>query len=175
MGRAMLLASEMPFRAVRGVELNRTLVRIARRNLAVWRKAGRAHAPVRLTCGDAAEFAFPEGPSVAFLFNPFGAAVMRRLLRSMAEKFVGRPGELDIVYVNNEQEGVLEGAPGFVRLFHGRVKRSRADAVADHRILANQPEAEYATDDYEDCSIWRWKGRDYGTNNRASLTKLPRR
>ena len=40
MGRAMLLAAELPFRAVIGVELNPALVRIARRNLAVWRKAG---------------------------------------------------------------------------------------------------------------------------------------
>ena len=61
MGRAMLLAAEMPFRAVIGVELNPTLVRIARRNLALWRKAGRARAPMRLVCGDAAEFAFPDG------------------------------------------------------------------------------------------------------------------
>lgn len=160
MGRAMLLAAEMPFRAVAGIELNPTLVRIARRNLAVWRKAGRGRAPMRLACGDAAELPFADRPCVAFLFNPFGAAVMRRFLKAVATKFRSRPGELDILYVNNEQEGVLETAPGFLRLFHGRVKRSRADAVADLRILANQPEGEYASDDYEDCSIWRWAGRD---------------
>ena len=126
MGRAMLLASEMPFRRVLGVELHPTLVRIARRNLAGWRKSGRAVAPMRLTCGDAAEFAFPPGRCLAFLFNPFGAAVMRRVLKAMAAQFAARrPGELDILYVNNEQEGVLESAPGFVRLFYGRVKRSR--------------------------------------------------
>src|SRR5580692_3477265 len=42
MGRAMLLAAEHPFHAVIGVELYPALVRIARRNLTVWRKAGRA-------------------------------------------------------------------------------------------------------------------------------------
>jgi len=160
MGRAMLLAAEMPFGAVIGVELNPTLVRIARRNLALWRKAGRARAPMRLVCGDAAEFGFADGPCVGFLFNPFGAAVMRRVLKSMAVQVGSRPGQLDILYVNNEQEGVLEAMAGFVRLFHGRIRRSRADAVADRRILANQPEGEYASDDYEDCSIWRWMGRD---------------
>ncbi len=159
MGRAMLLAAEMPFGSVIGVELNPTLVRIARRNLAMWRKAGRASAPMRLVCGDAAEFRFPHSACVAFLFNPFGAAVMRRFLGAAGKAFAGRPGELDILYVNNEQEGVLEATAGFVRLFHGRIRRSRADAVADRRILANQPEGEYASDDYEDCSIWRWMGR----------------
>ena len=168
MGRAMLLAAEMPFRAVIGVELNQTLVRIARRNLTTWRKAGRAVAPMRLVCGDAAEFAFPPGPCVAFLFNPFGAAVMRRLLANLANRFENRPGELDILYVNNEQEAVLEAARGrgFVRLFVGEVRRSRADAIADYRILANQPEGEYASGNYEDCSIWRWRGRDQGLGTR---------
>jgi predicted RNA methylase len=158
MGRAMLLAAEMPFRTVLGVELNPTLARIARRNLALWRKSGRAQAPIRLVSGDAAEFLFPSGPCLAFLFNPFGAAVMRRLLRAVSAAFAPRPGELDLLYVNNEQDGVLESVPGFVRLYHGQVPRSQADAIADHRILANQPEGEYASSNYEDCSIWRWKG-----------------
>jgi hypothetical protein len=38
------------------------------------------------------------------------------------------------------------------------VRRSRADAIADHKILANQPEGEYAVTNWEDCSIWRWGG-----------------
>ena len=156
----MLLAAEMPFRAVIGVEMNPTLVRIARQNLALWRKAGRARAPMRLVQGDATEFVFPPGPCVAFLFNPFGAVVMRRLLKTMARCFGDRPCALDILYVNNEQEGVLEASQGFVRLFHGQVRRSRGDAIADHRILANQPEGEYASANYEDCSMWRRRGRD---------------
>lgn len=158
MGRAVLLASQLPFRRVVGVELNPTLARIARKNLALWRAAGRAVAPTRMVCGDAAEFRFPPGPCVAFLFNPFGAAVMRRLLGAMAAQFAGRAGELDMVYVNNEQEGVLRRQPGLARLFAGQVKRSRADAIADHRILANQPDGEYASANYEDCSLYRWIG-----------------
>ena len=158
MGRAMLLASELPFRAVVGVELNPTLVRVARRNLTAWRKAGRARAPLRLVCRDATEFAFPAGPCLAFMFNPFGGTVMRRLLKRMARDFARRRGPLDILYVNNEQESVLETQQGFVRLFVGQVKRSRAEAVEDRRILANQPDGEYASGDYEDCSIWRWMG-----------------
>jgi SAM-dependent methyltransferase len=158
MGRAVLLASELPFKAVVGVELHPQLDRIARRNLAVWRKAGRARAPMKMVCGDAVEFEWPPGPCLAFLFNPFGAVVMRRLLKQMRTSFKGRAGELDILYVNNEQERVLEHQAGFQRLFLGEVRRSRADAIADHRILANQPEGEYASSNSEDCSIWRWVG-----------------
>jgi SAM-dependent methyltransferase len=162
MGRGMLLASEMNFLAVIGVELNPVLVRIARRNLAQWRKTGRAQSRMRLVCEDAAEFVFPQGPCVAFLFNPFSGAVMRRFLRHAARSFADRPRIFDLVYVNNEQEGILESSRGFVRVFLGQVPRSREDAIADHRILANQPDGEYASANYEDCSIWRWVGRSVG-------------
>ena len=158
MGRAMLLTAELPFRQVVGVELNPTLGRIGRKNLAVWRASGRARTPMKLVCGDAVEFPLPEGPCLAFLFNPFGAPVMRRLLAAWRKVLIGRAGELDLIYVNNEQECVLEQQSGFARLFLGQVRRSRADAIADHRILANQRDGEYASTNYEDCSIWRWAG-----------------
>jgi SAM-dependent methyltransferase len=158
MGRAMLLTAELPFRQVVGVELNPTLGRIGRKNLAVWRASGRARTPMKLVCGDAVEFPLPEGPCLAFLLNPFGAPVMRRLLAAWRKVLIGRAGELDLIYVNNEQECVLEQQSGFARLFLGQVRRSRADAIADHRILANQPDGEYASTNYEDCSIWRWAG-----------------
>jgi SAM-dependent methyltransferase len=158
MGRAVLLAAQLPFRRVVGVELNPTLARIARKNLAVIRASGRALAPMKIVCGDAVEFRLPAGPCVAFLFNPFGAPVMRRLLASWRKSLAGRPRGLDLLYVNNEQECVLERQAGFARLFSGQVRRSRADAIADHKILANQPDGEYASATYEDCSMWRWVG-----------------
>lgn len=159
MGRALLLAAEFPFRAVLGVELNPTLARIGRRNFALWRTAGRARSPMRMICRDAAEFELPPGPCVVFLFNPFGAPVLRRVLTAWKRSFAAREGQLDILYVNNEQNRILEQQSGIVRLFAGEVRRSRADAIADHRILANQPDGEYAVTNWEDCSIHRWVGK----------------
>lgn len=113
---------------------------------------------VLITCGDAIEYRFPNSPCLVFLFNPFGAPVMRKLLVRLADVFRASPGQLDVLYVNNEQEHVFEGHRGFIRLFLGRVPRSRADAIADYRIMANQPDGEYEASNYEDCSIWRWEG-----------------
>jgi len=84
--------------------------------------------------------------------------VLRGLLKRLTAVFSDRPGQLDLLYVNHEQDHVFEGQRGFVRLFLGQVKRSRVDAIADHRIMANQPDGEYAASNYEDCSIWRWEG-----------------
>jgi SAM-dependent methyltransferase len=158
LGRAVLLASEFPFRSVLGVELNPTLARIGSRNLALWRAAGRARAPMRIVNADAAEIDLPPGPCVAFLFNPFGAPVLRRMLRNWSCAFSGRSVKLDILYVNNEQENLLRRQENLTRLFHGQIRRSHADTVAERKILLSQPDAEYAAMAWEDCSIYRWTG-----------------
>lgn len=158
MGRALLLASTLPFHAVRGVELHPALVRIARCNLTAWRRSGRAVAPVSISCADATSLRFPSGPCVCFLFNPFGAPILRRFLKHAVQSFAAHPGQLDILYINNEQEHVLERARGFQRQFSGRIRRSRADYRAERAILLHQPDGEYAAHPHEDCSIWRFVG-----------------
>ena len=159
MGRALLLASTLDFKAAVGVELHPRLVSIARRNARLWRQAGLARSPLRIAEADAVEFPLPRGPVVAFLFNPFGAPVLRRLLRSWKSTARQGPGEIDLLYVNYEQEAVLQADPDWRRLYAGKVRRSVADAIADHKIMANQPEGEYASSNWEDCSIWRFTGR----------------
>lgn len=158
MGRAVLLASELGFKAVVGVELHPALAAMARKNMSLWRAAGRERGPMRIVKGDAVEFPLPEGPVLVFLFNPFGAAVLQKLLKGWRKVLAGRAGGVDLLYVNNEQEGVLESEQGWRRLYSGKVRRSKADAIADHRIMANQPEAEYASSNWEDCSMWRYGG-----------------
>jgi predicted RNA methylase len=158
MGRAMLLAAQHPFASVVGVELHPTLTRIARRNLAIWRTQERALTGMRVFCRDAAAFKLPPGPCVAFLFNPFGGPVMRAVLRAWSSQLEKQPRQFDLLYVNNEQEAVIERQAGFKRLFSGQVRRSHADSVADRKILTSQPGGEYAALDWEDCSIYRWVG-----------------
>ena len=158
MGRAMLVASCFRFRAVVGVELHPTLARIGRRNIALWRAAGLEQAPMKMHCRDAVEFALPEGPCVVFLFNPFAATVMKRLLERWGNTLKGREGQIDLLYVNHEQVLTIRCQPGWTRLWTGEVHRSRADMAADLEILNAQPDGEYAAVPWEDCSIFRWTG-----------------
>ena len=158
MGRAMLLASQMPFSRVLGVEFHPTLAQIGRRNMALWRAADRAVAPMRMHCCDAVEFPLPQGPCLVFLFNPFGETVMRRLLERWRAALKGRERQLDLLYVNNEHDRILRITPGWHRLFYGPIRRSKPDLAADRNILHNQPGAEYAATTFEDCAIYRWMG-----------------
>lgn len=158
MGRAMLIASEYHFRAVEGVEFHPTLARIARRNLTIWRKSDRAKAPLRLHLQDALAYQLPAGPCAVFLFNPFAAPVLKRLLKAWSVSLQGRENQVDLLYVNHEQELLFRSQPGWTRLWTGQVRRWRVDAVADRTILNAQPDGEYAALAWEDCSIFRWTG-----------------
>ncbi|HEY4439189.1 MAG TPA: class I SAM-dependent methyltransferase [Candidatus Elarobacter sp.] len=83
MGRVVLLAAKRPFRQVVGIDVSPALVEIARENLAAVHGLARACVDVRLTAADAASYAFPPGDLVVYLYNPFGAPVMERMLENL--------------------------------------------------------------------------------------------
>jgi SAM-dependent methyltransferase len=101
-GRALLLASELPFRQVVGVELNPPLAATAQANVGLWTAANHARSPIRVERGDATEMAWPEGPCVVFLFNPFGVALMQTLAHRLAAEFRTRPTDLEVLYYKPE-------------------------------------------------------------------------
>jgi SAM-dependent methyltransferase len=129
-GRAMMLASELPFREVVGVELSANLHEVAERNLELWRRSGRGLSPMRLVQGDALSLYLPEGRLLIFMYNPFVAPMMRRLLEQV-EAVAGGRGEIDLLYVVPQQEAVFAEFPGFELLWSERIGMSEVDAAAD--------------------------------------------
>lgn len=162
-GRAMLVASQLGFRAVVGIELNPTLATVARRNVDAWLDAHRADAtapaisPITLLEQDALATDLPVVPTVLFLFHPFEAPVLKRLLRRIESRFARRPRELDVLYVNSECRELLDEHPAFERLFLGKVAMSPEDHAADLAAIAQQKE--YGSTGDEECAIYRYIGR----------------
>ncbi len=166
-GRALLVASELPFHEVIGVELNPSLADIAQQNIDRW-LAGHAADPtasrltaIRLHEQDALTFEIPRSPTLAFLFHPFEAPVLKLLLRRIEARFAKIPGSrtppFDLLYVNSECRDVLDRHPAFTRLFLGPVAMSPEDHVADLAAIAQQKE--YGSTGDEECAIYRLTGR----------------
>jgi hypothetical protein len=162
MGRGLLIASRMPFREVIGVELHPELAAIAQKNIRTWELAGRARCPLRIVQQDVTEFQFPVNPCVAYLFNPFREPVLRALLKHIEEQFAGRPGQVDLLYANDEFDEILAKRPGWTQLWRGLIPLSKEDEAADRNILNNQPDGEYAWSTDEPCAIYRWMGARAG-------------
>ena len=162
-GRAILVASELPFKQVIGVELNPAMADIAQQNVDHWTESSKGdptavrHAPVRLVEQDALEFEFPKTPCVAFMFHPFEAPLMKKLLTRMEKQFAKRAGELDLLYVNAECAAVFDANPAFRRMWFGTVKMSPEDHAADKEAIAQQ--VAYGSTGDEECGIYRFVGR----------------
>ncbi len=156
-GRAMLIASQAPFREVLGVELNPALAVLAQKNIDHWTRHEPHLSSIRLLQEDATAFTFPPGACLIFMFHPFEAPVLRRFLRSIETQFARRPNKLDILYVNAECAATFDRHPAFTRLWEGPVPMSAADHVADLEAIAQQKE--YGSTGDEQCAIYRYTGR----------------
>jgi SAM-dependent methyltransferase len=178
-GRGLLVASEYHFRKVIGIELNPALAGVARANVAHWTAARAADstagplAPIEVLELDALDYIFPATPTLLFLFHPFEAPVLRKLLRNIetqlgassvaASSSRGRskvPPALDLIYVNAECANVLDRNPAFEQLFLDDVKMTPEDHAADLEAIARQ--REYGSTGDEECAIYRYTGRAKG-------------
>jgi hypothetical protein len=166
-GRAMLVASEFPFHQVIGIELNPALADTAQLNLDHWLATHAADttasplAPIRLFEQDALTFDLPRTPTLAFLFHPFEAPILKLLLRRIEARSAKRPGSppsaFDLLYVNAECRTILDRHPAFTRLFLGPVAMSPEDHTADLAAIAQQKD--YSSTGDEECAIYRYTGR----------------
>ena len=86
MGRAVMIASEYPFKQVVGIELSPALFEIARENLARAHDLSTRCRDVRLVRGDARRRRFPGGTLAVFLFNPFDGDALRETIERIRRR-----------------------------------------------------------------------------------------
>jgi hypothetical protein len=78
-GRVLFTAAEFPFRNIVGVEISQALHRSAERNLMSY-VGEPLKSDIELWCGDAREYALPEGNLVLFMYHPFGPDILKVML-----------------------------------------------------------------------------------------------
>lgn len=124
-GRALLIATEFDFPRILGVELSPDLCRIAKSNC-------QRHPQIEIRHQDAATLTFPATPLVVFLYHPFLAPVLRRVLKNL-ERATSHPTYL--LYANNTYPKVLARFPFLQEVWDYNIALSPEDAAADrHRI-----------------------------------------
>ncbi len=128
-GRALLLASELPFPKVIGVELSGELSRIAQRNIARWSRIAKPHGRIRILQQDVTDFRWPRTPLLVYLYNPFACALVTQMAETLAA--ASRPGLVDLLYVNPTCADALAAQGLFARLWTARIAMDEADRMAD--------------------------------------------
>ena len=111
-GRTLFVAAEWPFREVIGVEFSRVLHERACANVRSYHSRLRRCGAIRPVHADATDFAFPAGPLVLYLFNPFGAETMRRVFDRLAESLQRDPRHTLVVLLWPKHGDAVARVPG---------------------------------------------------------------
>jgi hypothetical protein len=106
-GRTLLMASDYPFRRIVGVELLPGLHQAAQENLSKYRSESQKCFALESVCADGTEFAFPDEPTVLYLFNPFPEAGLRRMIAHLERSLREHPRAVYVLYHNPLLEHLL--------------------------------------------------------------------
>ncbi len=137
-GRALLMATRYPFNMIVGVEFAKDLHEVAVRNVATYRHRTGLGANIRCVWGDALDWPLPNEPLVLYMYNPFGEAVMKRVLENVVRSWKFRPRSIFILYRTPACGDLFEHHPLFKRTWatkHFSVYQTPADAAGLPRAI----------------------------------------
>lgn len=117
LGRVLLLASEYPFRAIRGVEFSPDLHAIATENIRRYRSDTQKCTDIASICQDATQFEIPEQQAFLYFYNPFEEPVMRQVVANIEQSLRKHPRDVYLLYYNPKSRQIIDWSPMF-RLIH---------------------------------------------------------
>lgn len=106
-GRALLMASNHPFRRIVGIELLKELNDVALVNIGRYSNPLQKCFNIESILADARGFAFPPEPTVLYLFNPFPEHVLREVLANLRGSLRSKPRETFLIYHNLVHDSIF--------------------------------------------------------------------
>jgi SAM-dependent methyltransferase len=97
-GRALLMASEYPFKRIIGVEYSESLAAIGQKNIRVYESPSQQCRKITYLCSDVTGVILPEEPIVLYFYNAFQGKVMNTVIRNIENSLHHHPRDLWIIY-----------------------------------------------------------------------------
>jgi SAM-dependent methyltransferase len=118
-GRALLLASEFPFKRILGLEFSPELHRTAEENIRRYNSATQKCRDIQSLNVDFADYALPPEASVLFFFHPCRIRVLSEVVARIGRSLLAQPRSLYIAYVapTTEQERLFASAGFLEKIF----------------------------------------------------------
>jgi SAM-dependent methyltransferase len=128
-GRALLLASMLPFPALVGIDFAPDLCRFAVMNAALFPGvSGR----IAVRSQDAITVTYPDGPLLIFMFHPFLLPVLRKVLANLHWQLLQKPRPCMVLYAfDPEENSVLQASEFFEMVWDVPVQLSPEDLAVD--------------------------------------------
>jgi SAM-dependent methyltransferase len=106
-GRMLFVAAEYPFRRIIGVEFALELHDAAQKNIERFRRSRRPRVLIESVHANAADYGFPAGKLVLYLFNSFGPDVLGRTLDNLGRSLEREPRHVLVVMLWPEHSDVV--------------------------------------------------------------------
>jgi SAM-dependent methyltransferase len=158
-GRALVLASELPFRRIVGIELAPGLVAAARRNARIVQRNHPRRSAIEIVQGDATAVPFPEGNLVFFLYHSFGRELVARMLSRIADAVAGTERTIFLIYENPVNGDLIDGIDKFTRWYC-------------QTVPCETDELGLAPDDEDTVVVWRISGGPLIPPKREATTSI---
>ena len=99
-GKAMLVASDNPFKKIIGLEYAERLHSIAAANCRTYSSPNQQCHSLEQVLGDALEYTPPPGPIICFMCNPFDGLTLRTVFNKWRARYEAGEREIRILYLN---------------------------------------------------------------------------
>jgi len=109
-GRVLIIASQLPFKSVIGIEFSRELCEIAKGNIAKISPSKCAATWVECVHSDVTKYRLPGNPLVCYFANPFDQVIMEVVVGRLVESLREIPRELYVIYLNPEHRIIFDNS-----------------------------------------------------------------
>lgn len=116
-GRALLMASERPFKRIIGVEFAAELNDIARKNILNFKSPDLQCRHIEAVCQDATLFVPPLEPCLFYVFNAFHARIVAEVLENIERSYHENPRDIYFIYANPVHIEVLRENKFFTEVY----------------------------------------------------------
>ncbi len=125
-GRVLAVASEYPFASITGIEISETVAATARRNARVIAERYPERTTISILRGDATAFPMPTSRNIVlFLYNPFDAPLVERLVKHMRHLTEISPAKkFFVIYYNPVHFALFDNCGFLARYLSARYRFS---------------------------------------------------
>lgn len=113
-GKTLMMASEYGFKRVVGVEFSPELCEIAKRNWSIYRNGVETGPDFEIVNSDVVDYEIKDDENVFFMFNPFDAVVMSKVIQNLGASLKKQPRRIWIIYHNPVWHDIIEGQDTFL-------------------------------------------------------------
>ena len=107
-GRVLLIASQFGFRKVVGIEFSGELCAIARRNVEAFSRKAKQLSSIEVIEIDAAKYRFDADDRVFFMYNPFDAFIVSKVLDNIRNSLEENPRPIWLIYNTPKNHDVIK-------------------------------------------------------------------